>query len=306
MTVSAKLGLLIIIAAVFPFCPDSAHSAVPPAGDSKGVDTVTIEAQRERQLKREVDTYVSSLLVTYMNDSLERWDGPICPLVANLPRAQGEFILARIARIAKDSNAPLATNPCHPNFFVVVADQPDLLIRKWVKRDPGMIDTCNGTDYFRDFQHSRQPVRVYYNGKFVSSDGLSADTSALDLIGLSLDFRFTNPCIRGGVAGSHLRYGAVQGISSVIIVVDSTRTTGLNVGQLADYIGMVGLAQIRADRDTGTAPTILSVFGTSTLLPEGLSPWDQSFLRSLYTTNQQSVLQVSLIKSRMMQQIGGR
>ena len=67
MTVSPKLGLLIIIAAVFPLCPDSAHSAVPPAGDSKGVDTVTIEAQRERQLKREVDTNL-------LPEGLSPWD----------------------------------------------------------------------------------------------------------------------------------------------------------------------------------------------------------------------------------------
>jgi hypothetical protein len=306
MTGSIKLGLLILVAALFPFRPESAHSAQPTAADSKGVDTVTIEAQREKALKREVDTYVSSLLVTYMNDSLERWDEPICPLVANLPKEQGEFILARISRIAKDANAPLASDPCKPNFLVIVTDQPDLLIRKWVKKDPGMIDTCNGTDYFRDFLHSRQPVRVYYNGKFVSIGGLSGQPAALDLVGLSLDFRFTNPCIRGGVAGSHLRYGAVQEISSAIIVVDSTRTTGLNVAQLADYVGMVGLAQIRVDRDTGTAPTILRVFGESDPLPEGLSPWDQSFLHSLYTTKQESVLQVSLIKSRMVQQMSAR
>ena len=111
------------------------------------------------------------------------------------------------------------------------------------------------------------------------------------------------PCVAGGAAGSRLSYGAVQALTSVIIVVDSTRTTNLNMAQIADYVAMVGLAHIRLDADTGTASTILSLFRDADLRPQELSVWDQSFLRSLYTTSQSSVLQVNVIKGRMFDQI---
>lgn len=46
----------------------------------------------------------------------------------------------------------------------------------------------------------------------------------------------------------------------MIIVVDSNRMQGVNAGQLADYVAMVGLAEIRVDADTGPVPTILQLF----------------------------------------------
>jgi hypothetical protein len=313
--------LLAAVAAIaLPFHPDSARSAEPPAQDSTtagsssnsrpGIATVTIDAQRQRQLELQISNFVSGLVVKYLNDSLERWDSPICPLVAGLTSEQGEFILARVSQIARDSHAPLAGEHCKPNFFVVLSDNPDRLVEKWSQRDKRLFNTCreiiNGKGPINEFLHSRQPVRVFYNGRFRSSSGADRDISALDLIGSSLDFHF-GPCKFGGAElGTRLRYSDVQDLTSVIIVVDSRRTTDLNMGQLADYVAMVGLAQIRPNADMGTAPTILSVFGKADPRPQGLSPWDQSFLHSLYTTNQSSVLQVSMIKTDMFEQIAGR
>jgi hypothetical protein len=97
----------------------------------------------------------------------------------------------------------------------------------------------------------------------------------------------------------------VQQLTSVIVVVDSRYTTNLNMGQLADYVAMVGLAQIRLDRDTGSAPTILHVFQGTDPQVQGLSPWDRAFLYGLYTTSQSSVLEVTTIKRVMFERITG-
>jgi hypothetical protein len=67
---------------------------------------------------------------------------------------------------------------------------------------------------------------------------------------------------------------------------------------------MVGFAQIRPDADTGMVPTILRLFRQADQLPQGLTSWDASFLHSLYSTDQRSVMQVSAIKASMMDQIG--
>ena len=286
--------LLVLVAAAaaiaLPFHPDGARSAEPPAQDPatpgsssdsrQGMDSVTVEAKRDGQLKSRISEFVAGLVVRYGNNSLERWNTPICPLVAGLPSERGEFILARVSQIARDSHAPLAAEHCTPNLFVMVTDDPDLLLEKWSQRQRGLLSTCNGVGYIKAFLHSRQPVRVYYNGKCHFSSG-------------------------GAEMSSHLRYTDVQELRSVIIVVDSRRTTDLDIGQLADYIAMVGLAQVRADADAGEAPSILSLFGKPDPRPQGLSPWDQSFLHSLYTTHQSSVLQVSTIKASMFKQIGG-
>jgi len=310
--------LLIFMATVatiaLPFRLDSARSAAvsaqeattrsSPSETSSTTDTVTIEARREKELKRQITKFVSGAVFTYLNDSLERWDTPICPLVAGLPKERGEFILSRVSEIARDSHAPLGPEHCKPNLYVVVTDNPDFLLRKWSKRDRRMFNTCNGMGYVKEFLHSRQPVRVYYNAKFSSAGG-EREASGLELDDLSLDLPLSG-CVASGAAGTRLRYGAVQELTSVIIVVDSRHTTQLNMGQLADYIAMVGLAQIRVDADTGTAPSILRLFRETDPQLRGLSPWDQAFLQSLYATSQSSVLEVTMIKRRMFEQIVGR
>jgi len=319
-TVRARrlLMLMTVAAAIVSLCPPeiarSAESMAPmqdsanPGSSSESrnsIDTVTIEGQRE--VKRQIDAFVSSVLVTYTNESLMRWDAPICPVIAGLPGDQGEYIAARLSQVARDVHAPLADpgKPCQPNLIVAVTDDPDSLAEHWVKHDYTRLNTCNGLGYVRDFLKSRRPLRVFYNGKFRPNDGEnSPDIAAFSIIGLNLNLEF-GPCSYGtGVAiGTRLRYGAVQDLKSVIVLVDSRRAASLNIGQLADYITMVGLAQIRADANTGTAPTILNVFDSPEPLPEALTPWDESFLRGLYTTKQSSVIQTSLIKTSMFQQL---
>ena len=93
---------------------------------------------------------------------------------------------------------------------------------------------------------------------------------------------------------------------SVIVVVDNTKTTNINIGQLADYVALLGLAQIKPKTNPGTASTILNLFReTGQPAPQGLSPWDEAFLHALYTTDQTSTLQVSVIKGRMLDELAG-
>jgi hypothetical protein len=100
--------------------------------------------------------------------------------------------------------------------------------------------------------------------------------------------------------GTRLRHSAVRSLSSVIVVVDANRIQGLNVGQLADYVGMVGLAEVHQDAEVGPVPTILRLFRASPDPPQGLSAWDQAFLASLYGAEQASVMEESRMKRSMV------
>lgn len=193
-----------------------------------------------------------------------------------------------------------------PNLFVVVAANPQLLIKRWSKRDKELFNTCNGLGSVNNFIRSKAPVRVWYNTDFRYNAGVTpaSDASQLELAGLTLNFMLS-PCATTGMEiGTRLRYNAVQSLTSVIVVVDSARTTGINLGQLADYVAMAGFAQIHLDANTGTAPTILTLFRDTERPPPGLSLWDEAFLHSVYTTNQESVMQESAIRRGMFEQIG--
>jgi hypothetical protein len=92
--------------------PVTAPGFTPQGGDaSSGLPRVTIEASKERQaLRRRVNKFVTAVVVQPENESLIRWNAPICPLVAGLPRNIGEFMLARISQAALAARAPLRTD----------------------------------------------------------------------------------------------------------------------------------------------------------------------------------------------------
>jgi hypothetical protein len=142
-------------------------------------------------------------------------------------------------------------------------------------------------------------VRVWYNAELGSSEGRQVIFS--DASGLILNLGGTARVPVNTVStGSRLTYSAVRSLSVVIVVVDANRLHGLNFGQMTDYVGMVGLAEVTQDAEVGPVPTILRLFRTWPDPPQGLSPWDEAFLASLYGVDQTSVMEQSMVKRHMV------
>src|SRR5580698_8949524 len=99
------LAFLAIVSAIVLQLPTNcARSAEPASQDAatpgpsretpSTLDTVTVQARRDREIKRQITKFVSGGVVTQLNDSLQRWNQPICPVVAGLPSKSAEFIRA--------------------------------------------------------------------------------------------------------------------------------------------------------------------------------------------------------------------
>jgi hypothetical protein len=283
--------------------PNPPAAAAPSADEKSPLPTITVAARR--QLQKQLSHYVATVVTHDLHDSLVRWDAPICPLVAGLSRERGEFILARISQIAAAAHVPLAAEKCQPNFYVVVTAEPDELLKRWWRRDPTMYNTNNGFGRLRRFMRTAYPVRCWYNVQFQNGESgpLSPEFLVAGAAVSSSRLEVPTSDVRDG---TRLQYSAVQGLASVIMVVDANRTRDLNMGQLADYVAMLGLAQIRLDADLADTPTILRVFQETKNPPQGLSSWDQAFLYSLYNTSRASVMQESIITDSMLERIAPR
>jgi hypothetical protein len=261
----------------------------PPAAQSgvAALDTVIVEAQRQRELERQISSFVSAITLPSRTESLGRWERSVCLFVAGLPLEQGEFVLQRVSQVASEAGMPVAPQGCLPNLLVVMTPEPELFLEKWWRKNPRLFDTVRGVGAIKRTIRTDAPVRVFYNA---CSAAPPAKAFAL---------RVELDCYKG-IAGSKLTWGAVRAIYSVIVVVDLQQTRHLQIEPLTDYIAMLALAQIRTDPDLGTAPTILRLFDeTNAARPKGLSTWDQAFLESLYGTDSSSVMQLSEIKVRM-------
>jgi len=279
------------------------------------LDSITVEAQRERKaLEHQVDSFVWSVVVRHNadNEGLSRWNEPICPFVDGLLQEQGKFLVTRLSEIALSAGARLAREPCKPNFFVVATPEPEVFLKKWYARDPRMFNHLHGVGPIRNFISTQRPVRVWYNRDFASGDAMPAADQPLPLVGGSGTGMSGSPTATANNTypsialhkGTRLEWDGVQNLTLAIVVIDTTRIGNLSVGQLADYISMVGLAEVHLDAKIESAASILNLFdATKETLPPALTGWDQAFLKSVYDTDQRSIVQLSEIEEHMLNDI---
>jgi hypothetical protein len=259
---------------------------------------------------------------------LARWGvPPVCPLVSGLPGQEGEFILERLSEIARAAGVPLAGEQCRPNLYILITAKPEDLLRGMERRNRPFTfgyDSRSSppTETPRlvvdEFIETPRAVRVWYNAngnddwgkplRFCSQTEVDplCFTSAKDPMrcGMPNDPARTHVCAKGYAGGSHLTFDTVWTFWNVFVIVDRRRLQGVKLGQLADYVAIVGFAKLKPGAHLGDAPTILKLFdGTPQAAPAGMTDWDQAFLKSVYATDQRSNLQRRQIAGAMVRQI---
>jgi hypothetical protein len=299
---AGRRGAYVLPSAALSLLGFYANAETPPSPDPGAhLDTITVEAAREHEkLARQVSKFVSTIAVARENESLANWQReiPICPLVAGLPRGDGEYVLSKISSIAAAAGAPLAAENCKPNLFVVVTSEPDALLKAWSKRDVRLYE--NGDDHggvdIRKFLDDKAPVRAWYNAELYSRDGTPIRYSGGD--GVVPGARTVQ------ATATRIRFNAVRDLASVIVLIDAPRARGVSFGQLAAYISMVGLAQIKVGARVSDTPSILQLFSADgKSAPAGLTEWDQAFLKGLYHTEHLDQRQISEVKTSMIRDI---
>jgi hypothetical protein len=277
-----------------------AFGAAPPQ-----LDSITVQAKKDREkLRLEVDQFIASAMMHTWDRPLLRWNTPVCPLVAGLPREQGEFILSRLSEIIRTVRAPLAPEKCKANFLVLVTSKPEQLLNDLRKKRPGMFDLHDGMGTLKHFLRTERPVRVWYNWEY-GGEGSAPATAAtmtgsnvLSAAGAGGDYLvFASP-------NSKLSYSAGRSIDTAIIAVDLPRMKGATLEQLSDYVAMIGLAEINLDKEISTAPSVLRLFSEAGGAPaDGMSLWDQVLLKSLYNTRPMDVQQIAAMETQMVDSI---
>jgi Secretin and TonB N terminus short domain len=303
---SADGSLLIFVAA--------AKEASAPSYPGT-VTQVTVSARRA-QLQPRVLEFVTQVSALDGGGGLPRWQTPVCPLVTGLPKEDGEFLLERISEIGRAAGVPLAAEQCHANLFLFVIADPKQLLQSMEKRArevtfghaaPGVVD---------EFIATPRAAKVWYDSVEEAADSPSASygfPNAAEITG--------SPGLGGASAGpqggglsskvttdwersSRVARTTVWAFSYVYVVVDQKRLQGVTRRQLADYLAMVGLAQINPGAQPGDAPTILKLFDAAPQsAPAGMSEWDQAFLKSLYTVDMKVKVQKNEIALDMLREI---
>ncbi len=270
-----------------------------PPGDGSGnaaLDTVLVTGRRRQQIFDErLNAFVGSITTRSHTESLSRWQVSICPWVTGAAPEFGEYIRGRVWQVAKYAGAPLAPADCAPNLIIVLTPEPERFLRESWSESPRLFNRDRGVAGIKRFIESDAVVRVWYNSCPLAPAWAK-----------SFNRRKYPPCYVGVHFDSRLTWQSVSAIYSAIVVIDTGRIEGLNIGQLADYVAMAGLVKVNPEAELGSLPTILRLFSeTGPARPQGMSTWDKSFIESLYRTDVTNVTQITQIKTRMTQALGG-
>ncbi len=300
MGTRVRMLVLIVVAAATVSVEPTGQSSAPaaairPASTSEALQEVTVTAKR-LSIAPAVRAFVNQIASRENREGLARWDTPVCPTVMGLPREEVEFVLGRISEIARAAGVPMAGESCNPNLYVVVAADPKGLLEGWYARNSIRLAVFNGATWRFDgngappsvvepFINTPRATRVwYYTGASDTWHALAVKAGLMD--------------------SSLLQWNIVYGFFRVFVIADQTRMKGLTIGQFADYLSMVGLAQIKPDAHLGDTPTILKLFdGAPQAAAAGLTDWDLFFLKSLYATNQKLKTQRDLMSKDMVRHI---
>jgi hypothetical protein len=207
-------------------------------------------------------------------EGVARWrKSPVCPLVSGLPAPEGEFILERISDIARAAGVPLAGEHCRANLYILVTRQPRELLEAMAKRNRAFTFSSATPFVVDEFIRSTRPVRVWYDTAVEDRWGLiptDAHAGVQDV-----------PVVPTLV--SRLAPAVQYGFLRVFVVVDATQLRGASRGQVADYVGMVGLVKLASGPHFSDAQGILQLFDRNpSAAPAGLTDADRALLKSLY------------------------
>ncbi len=262
------LGCLAALALASP-----APAQVPPtASEPTELETVVVDGRR---LSDTIERFVDDVIAPPVGRGPSRWDKKVCVGVANLQRDAAQVIIDQVSRIALEAGIEPADPGCSPNILIVATSDGPAMARGLVEAKPRVFlaQYAGGSRSalaLERFQATDAPVRWWHVGVPVSSE---TGDIAVRIPG------YEAPMVKQDA--SRLTTRIRNELRRAFVIVDLSRMEGVSYQQLGDYIGMVAMAQIDPDAETGAYDTVLNLFSDPGGV-RGVTAWDRSYLGALY------------------------
>ena len=258
MTLSLLTLSLAVISLALP------DKAAPQAPASHSPPTIVVTAPPRKRVPQIVEHFGE----VFSGDRLSRWSAPLCPYVTGVTPDQATFTRQRIIQIAQAARIPIAAEQgCDKNFVVIFSADALALRIALGKRGNRLLST--GSRWPIDklqlnafVKDDGAPAHVFYlNGEGGAFGGASMEAGAIaGLANVALTGSIFGPRVSQGFGTSRLVPHVDDTIDRVIIVIDGDHLTGFKIQQIAAFIAMIGLAEIRLDRPNTDVNSITRMF----------------------------------------------
>jgi hypothetical protein len=283
-----------VLMLVAPSAGAAPKGPTTPVGDPIGgpqpprdttVDSLVITAPPAQAPIDSIGAFVGAVSEQTANGRLARWDRKVCPGVIGLKPPHGQILIDRIAVIAVSVGLEPGDPGCKANMIIVATDDGQALARSVVDGNPRGFaryesGATRGKAALKDFVETPRAVRWWHVTRTIGADG--------QRYGRDEDGPGSITVRSLGRLSATTR----DDFDRVIIMVDVTRIGVIRFEALADYIAMVGLAQIDPDADAAGVTTILNLFADRDRGRDpavGLTEWDLAYLQSLYSTKREVI-----------------
>jgi hypothetical protein len=297
----------------------AAQSAPAKAPEASAVAPVTVHAApSEALMQKEAQAFVQSYTATTPElAQVARWLSPICVQVSGLTPDQSAQVARRIGKVAEGVGMHVLSTGCTANIEVVFTDQP----QRFMDRVADTREEILG--YYHRSERNKlktvtRPIQAWYvtgtrgrggstnvglvfanHGGDVPLNGTSAVQSHREVID---DPENPRPAACGDSAHFTICLSSV--LRNVLVVVDSNKVKGQDVGLVADYLSMLTLSRPRSLDGCSQLSSVIDALSPTCQnrsTPDGLTPADAAYLTSLYTadTEANGTHQESDIAARM-------
>jgi hypothetical protein len=267
----------------------SAQEQAPPqnAPPSTAVESVIVTAPKLRPEKALDNFIIAHAAPSPFLTKIARWKTGICPITIGLPPQLNLYVTQRIIRVAMMAGAPLdSSEPCKPNVSVLATAQPQELL-DLLRTKHGALLGVHYLSQAKEIATMRSPIQAWYSTATEDFWGfIQADEPGLH-------FGKIIPKVEGmssvlHVSGFHGNDGLKSQFATAIIIVDTRKIVGQEIGPLADYIAMLALSQAKSNDACQDLPSITNLMTPgcgADAKPSALTDIDVAFLRGLYRMN---------------------
>lgn len=229
----------------------------PPAPGSADREIIVNATRRPR---------VAGMVKRMTGDSdaqIPRWNTSICVTVRGVLPDKAQYIAETVAANARTVGVPIEGKSCPSNVEIIISDQADALVRRFLRRQPNM---------FRN-------VAKYGLARSRNRAELTDPRPVRWTMGRATEKRLD--------AASRLSQPSREDKKQILVIIDLPRCGDVTWEQLSSYVSMVVLAnpEHSVSRDIGS---IMSLFDATTRdKPNNLTDSDRLLLKALYATEEQ-------------------
>ena len=277
---------------------DAFAQEAPPPSAPLPTESVTVTVIKEGEAA--IGKFVDGMTVpTRIAGKLARWKNGICPITVGLPPESASILTKKVRALAAEVGAPVNDkDPCPGNIEIIFTAQPQALLDNIRIMHPVLLGYYQHSAQADKLATATGPIQSWYSTATVDLRGnpvvdggrkggvhLSIAIPQADFGGPagppSIMEMYMPDATVTNVTGNRLGDGVSSALNNVMIIADTRKLIGRDIGSISDYIAVLALAQIQPPDACQPLPSILNLLAPG-CSGDALTSADVAYLRGLY------------------------